>query len=187
MRTSAGERFTVICPETSHRPWKLPSRPWVLAMRWHDLLFMHWPVPCEALRPAIPPSLAIDTFDGTAWIGIKASEWTAETSGVKNDIEKMVYDFGISFYREKVQRQIDESFDGIDTRYDDVDACAHAESSFALAAHPGAAARFHQVFVVTQVVEMQQSVHTDRGELHEGAELHHGGDEAFEGLPDAVA
>jgi uncharacterized protein YqjF (DUF2071 family) len=56
--------------ETSHRPWELPRRPWVLAMRWHDLLFMHWPVPCAALRASIPPSLVIDTFDGTAWIGV---------------------------------------------------------------------------------------------------------------------
>jgi uncharacterized protein YqjF (DUF2071 family) len=56
--------------DTSHRPWELPSRSWALAMRWHDLLFMHWPIPGEVLRPSIPPSLAIDTFDGAAWIGV---------------------------------------------------------------------------------------------------------------------
>ena len=39
-------------------------------MRWHDLLFMHWPVPYATLRPLIPPALALDTFDGAAWIGI---------------------------------------------------------------------------------------------------------------------
>jgi hypothetical protein len=37
---------------------------------WHDLLFAHWPVPVEALRPHIPIRLPIDTFDGAAWIGI---------------------------------------------------------------------------------------------------------------------
>ncbi len=37
---------------------------------WHDLLFMHWPVPIESLRPHIPPSLTIDTFDGQAWIAV---------------------------------------------------------------------------------------------------------------------
>jgi uncharacterized protein YqjF (DUF2071 family) len=41
-----------------------------MAMRWHDLLFMHWPVEIEALRSYIPSRLAIDTFEGTAWIGI---------------------------------------------------------------------------------------------------------------------
>jgi uncharacterized protein YqjF (DUF2071 family) len=39
-------------------------------MRWHDLLFMHWPVPATTLRDWIPPSLMVDTFDGTAWIGV---------------------------------------------------------------------------------------------------------------------
>ena len=41
-----------------------------MAMQWHNLLFMHWPVPVAALRPWIPSALSIDTYDGTAWIGI---------------------------------------------------------------------------------------------------------------------
>jgi uncharacterized protein len=39
-------------------------------MNWHDLLFIHWPVKSDALRPYIPSTLTIDTFDGTAWIGV---------------------------------------------------------------------------------------------------------------------
>jgi uncharacterized protein YqjF (DUF2071 family) len=39
-------------------------------MRWHELLFMHWPISVAALRPLIPPSLSIDTFNGDAWIGV---------------------------------------------------------------------------------------------------------------------
>jgi uncharacterized protein len=39
-------------------------------MSWHDLLFMHWPIPEEALRSLIPPSLQLDTFDGSAWLSI---------------------------------------------------------------------------------------------------------------------
>ena len=31
---------------------------------------MHWPVPLRSLRPLIPDPLAIDTFDGVAWVGI---------------------------------------------------------------------------------------------------------------------
>jgi uncharacterized protein YqjF (DUF2071 family) len=38
--------------------------------RWTNLLFAHWPVSPERLRPLIPPSLALDTFDGTAWVGV---------------------------------------------------------------------------------------------------------------------
>ena len=43
---------------------------WSMTMRWHDLLFMHWPVPAEQLRPLIPSALHIDMFDSTAWIGV---------------------------------------------------------------------------------------------------------------------
>lgn len=56
-------------PDPSQRS-SFPSRPWAMSMRWEDLLFMHWPVPADALREHIPPSLAIDTFDGQAWIGV---------------------------------------------------------------------------------------------------------------------
>jgi uncharacterized protein YqjF (DUF2071 family) len=56
--------------ETAHRPWPIADRPWSVAMCWHDLLFAHWPVAPQALRPLIPSALEIDTFDGTAWIGI---------------------------------------------------------------------------------------------------------------------
>ena len=41
-----------------------------MAMRWHDLLFAHWPVPADRLRPFVPDELVIDTFDGTAWLGV---------------------------------------------------------------------------------------------------------------------
>ena len=56
--------------QTMHRPWPMQQQPWVMAMRWHDLLFMHWPIQSEAIRHYIPPQLTIDTFDGTAWIGV---------------------------------------------------------------------------------------------------------------------
>lgn len=37
---------------------------------WSKLLFAHWPVKTDMLRPLIPPSLEIDTFDGYAWVGV---------------------------------------------------------------------------------------------------------------------
>ena len=55
---------------TAHRPWPLPDRPWTMRQTWHDLLFAHWPLPVDILRPHIPASLEIDTFDGSAWLGI---------------------------------------------------------------------------------------------------------------------
>jgi hypothetical protein len=37
---------------------------------WGKLLFVHWGIDAEALRPLIPSQLSIDTFDGKAWIGV---------------------------------------------------------------------------------------------------------------------
>src|SRR5205823_5611680 len=60
----------VMSAGAAHRPWPVPPGPWALAMQWHGLLFMHWPVQPAALRPLIPPPLEIDTFDRAAWIGV---------------------------------------------------------------------------------------------------------------------
>jgi uncharacterized protein len=57
-----------------HRPWPLPRWPWIMRQSWHDVLFAHWPIPVDQLRPAVPPPLPIDTFKGTAWLGIVSFE-----------------------------------------------------------------------------------------------------------------
>lgn len=44
--------------------------PWITTQQWDDLLFMHWPVPYEALRPYVPKSLELETYDGHAWVSI---------------------------------------------------------------------------------------------------------------------
>ena len=41
-----------------------------MAQTWENLLFVHWEVPLELLRPLIPERLTIDTFEGQAWIGL---------------------------------------------------------------------------------------------------------------------
>ena len=41
-----------------------------MAQTWHDLLFAHWPIEQELLRPLIPANLSLDTFDGQAWVAI---------------------------------------------------------------------------------------------------------------------
>ncbi len=45
-------------------------------MSWRDLLFMHWPVGVEDLRPLVPPALGIDTFEGSAWLGVVPFDMT---------------------------------------------------------------------------------------------------------------
>jgi len=41
-----------------------------MAQVWQRLLFAHWPVPAEMVRPLLPAGLALDTWDGHAWLGI---------------------------------------------------------------------------------------------------------------------
>jgi uncharacterized protein len=59
-----------VTEQTSHRPWPLPQKRWVLFMRWHDLLFLHYPVRPEVIRSLIPSVLELDIFEGWCWIGI---------------------------------------------------------------------------------------------------------------------
>jgi len=42
----------------------------VMHQKWGKLLFMHWRIEADALRPLIPSGLEIETFDGSAWIAI---------------------------------------------------------------------------------------------------------------------
>src|SRR5918998_4467566 len=59
-----------ILGRTEHRTYPLPEGTWALGMSWRDLLFMHWPVRADSLRPLVPPALKLDTFDGNAWLGV---------------------------------------------------------------------------------------------------------------------
>lgn len=63
-------RASSILRITAHRPWPLPTQPWIMRQTWHELLFAHWPVPPAEIQPTLPPGLTLDTFDGQAWIGI---------------------------------------------------------------------------------------------------------------------
>jgi uncharacterized protein YqjF (DUF2071 family) len=56
--------------QLDHRPWPLPPRPWSWRQSWHDLLFAHWPIPVEVLRPLVPATLTVQEFAGTSWIGL---------------------------------------------------------------------------------------------------------------------
>jgi uncharacterized protein YqjF (DUF2071 family) len=51
-------------------PTVRPQRSIAGYQRWRDLLFMHWPVPMETLRPLIPAGLELDTFEDVAYVGI---------------------------------------------------------------------------------------------------------------------
>ena len=56
--------------EVGHRPWPVPEGPWIMGQSWERLLFAHWPIEESRLRRFVPPQIPIDTFDGSAWIGV---------------------------------------------------------------------------------------------------------------------
>ena len=68
----------------------------------------------EILEPTIAGKKSVDILYATsktlgkttaAWLGSSASEAT----GPDREIQRLVYDFAVTFYREKIQLQIDES------------------------------------------------------------------------------
>jgi uncharacterized protein YqjF (DUF2071 family) len=40
------------------------------SQRWHRLLFVHWEVPQEVLRPLVDPRLTLDDFEGRFFVGL---------------------------------------------------------------------------------------------------------------------
>jgi uncharacterized protein YqjF (DUF2071 family) len=59
-----------VVEEVEHRPWPLPDAPWSNAQTWHEIAFLHWRVDESALRPLVPEGLEVDTYDGSAWLGV---------------------------------------------------------------------------------------------------------------------
>jgi uncharacterized protein YqjF (DUF2071 family) len=51
-------------------PRERPDGTPIMHQNWGKLLFMHWRIGVEALRPHIPAGLTIDTYDGSAWIAV---------------------------------------------------------------------------------------------------------------------
>ena len=37
---------------------------------WNDLLFAHWPIAAEIMRPLVPSALPLDTFNGQCWLAV---------------------------------------------------------------------------------------------------------------------
>ncbi len=53
---------------SAHAPVNI-ARP-VMRQIWRNLTFLHWRYDAETIRGTLPPQLTLDTFDGSAWIGL---------------------------------------------------------------------------------------------------------------------
>jgi uncharacterized protein len=47
-----------------------PSGSPLMVQTWAKLLFLHWRLPPEVLRPLVPAGLELDLFEGSAWVGV---------------------------------------------------------------------------------------------------------------------
>ena len=52
------------------KPSIRPRTPHIGFQRWDKLLFLHWELPADALRPLVHPRLELDTFEGRAFVSI---------------------------------------------------------------------------------------------------------------------
>jgi uncharacterized protein YqjF (DUF2071 family) len=66
----AARRQGDVTAECDHRPWPLPEGAWLMGQTWERLAFLHWRVPEHELRRVVHPAIPIDTFDGSAWLGV---------------------------------------------------------------------------------------------------------------------
>ncbi len=41
-----------------------------MRMRWHDLLFAHWPFDAGEVEACLPTNVKVETYDGQAWIAV---------------------------------------------------------------------------------------------------------------------
>jgi uncharacterized protein len=54
----------------SENPSVRPQAPVIGFQRWDKLLFLHWPVATELLRPLVPARLDLDTYEGRAYLSL---------------------------------------------------------------------------------------------------------------------
>lgn len=56
--------------QTDHRTAPMPAGPWIMAQNWHDLLFAHWALPPEQIRPLVARELELDLWQGRAYVAV---------------------------------------------------------------------------------------------------------------------
>src|SRR5437764_197484 len=75
-RISSGEmipnsaRWTDLAAIDRIAPTRRPPGRAIGYQIWTNLLFVHWRIPAEIMRPLMPPELSLDTWEGDAWVGL---------------------------------------------------------------------------------------------------------------------
>ncbi len=48
----------------------VPVHPALMLQQWRLLTFLHWRYPADVVQALLPDGLTVQTFDGTAWVGL---------------------------------------------------------------------------------------------------------------------
>jgi uncharacterized protein YqjF (DUF2071 family) len=51
-----------------------------MRMRWTEVTFLHWPYEPDRVQPLLPSGLTVETFDGSAWVGLVPFRMTVRAS-----------------------------------------------------------------------------------------------------------
>jgi uncharacterized protein YqjF (DUF2071 family) len=65
-------RINQILQSVAHRQWEISPEPWRFYQEWNNAVFLHWRVVPDLIRPHIPATVELDTFQGEAWISLVA-------------------------------------------------------------------------------------------------------------------
>ena len=71
-----------ILEHIEHRPFQLASRPWKFYQEWNKVIFLHWEVNPELIRPLIPQGLDLDIINDKTWISLVAFDMN--NIGIRN-------------------------------------------------------------------------------------------------------
>jgi len=66
------QKIKTILRDYNHRPWPIPTSPWRYYQEWLDLLFLHFQVDYDLLRPLVPVELQIDQHEGSCYVSLVA-------------------------------------------------------------------------------------------------------------------
>lgn len=68
------QKIKTVLRDYNHRPWPMPTGPWRYYQEWLDLLFLHFQVDYDLLRPLVPAGLQIDQNQGSCYVSLVAFE-----------------------------------------------------------------------------------------------------------------
>ena len=68
------QKIKTVLRDYNHRPWPMPTGPWRYYQEWLDLLFLHFQVDYDLLRPLVPAGLQIDQHQGSCYVSLVAFE-----------------------------------------------------------------------------------------------------------------